>query len=716
MIRTQFLVAILSFVIAAALSIGVAIFGAIAIERRSIEGVREVLDAEGFDWAEVTADGLQVIIQGTAPDEASRFLAESRAATVVEAQRIVNEAGIAERDARPAPRFSLDILRNGDGIQIIGLVPGENGGAEVAAAIENIADGAEVTDMVETADFPAPATWISALGYGLRALEQLPRSKVTVYADRVEIEAISDDAAQQAELIEALERAQPAGVDVLLDISAPREVISPFQLRAVYDSNGFRLENCSADTIDAQERIVAAAREAGATGEVGCRVGLGAPSPTWTRAVSTAIAALGELGGGTLDFTDADITLIAAEGTVQDEFDRVIGELDAALPEVFTLNGVLPESTAVTAGPSRFFATLDPATGVRLRGRLPQGPIGEAVETFAIAEFGRERTDLATRAVPNLPQAWSVRAMAGLRALSELYEGQLIVEPDVLRLRGRTGNEELRSEISRQLSEELGADAEFQLDIEYDETLDPVASLATPAECIGFLTAIQTEDKIVFAPGSVEIDEAAGAILDRMAEVLPNCMHVEMEIGGHTDSQGREEMNLGLSQSRADAVLNGLLARGVLVSNLTARGYGESRPIASNETEAGREQNRRIEFRLLNEIAARDAAEAAAEAAAARAEAFGLRPIPRPDSIVEAAAPAEGEDAPETADETNPEATPEPGATPEAVETEEAPEAAAESEETTEDAEVDPASDDANAQDAEASTQSADAEADEPEE
>jgi prophage endopeptidase len=106
-----------------------------------------------------------------------------------------------------------------------------------------------------------------------------------------------------------------------------------------------------------------------------------------------------------------------------------------------------------------------------------------------------------------------------------------------------------------------------------------------------------------------------------------------MEIGGHTDSQGREEMNLGLSQSRADAVLNGLLARGVLVSNLTARGYGETRPIADNETEEGRERNRRIEFRLQDVVDARDAAEAEAEAEAARLEAYGLRPVQRPDDL-----------------------------------------------------------------------------------
>ena len=72
-----------------------------------------------------------------------------------------------------------------------------------------------------------------------------------------------------------------------------------------------------------------------------------------------------------------------------------------------------------------------------------------------------------------------------------------------------------------------------------------------------------------------------------------------MEVAGHTDSQGRETMNQSLSQARADAVLNAILARRVLVSNLTAKGYGEANPIADNDTAEGREANRRIEFTLL---------------------------------------------------------------------------------------------------------------------
>jgi len=81
-----------------------------------------------------------------------------------------------------------------------------------------------------------------------------------------------------------------------------------------------------------------------------------------------------------------------------------------------------------------------------------------------------------------------------------------------------------------------------------------------------------------------------------------------MEVGGQTDSQGSEETNQRLSQQRAQAILSALRDRRILTSNLVARGYGESRPIADNDTEEGREQNRRIEFVLLDEKPVNDGA------------------------------------------------------------------------------------------------------------
>ena len=69
-------------------------------------------------------------------------------------------------------------------------------------------------------------------------------------------------------------------------------------------------------------------------------------------------------------------------------------------------------------------------------------------------------------------------------------------------------------------------------------------------------------------------------------------------IGGHTDSQGSDEYNLKLSKERAASVREFLVSKGIPASRLTSEGYGESRPIATNNTAAGRQENRRVEISL----------------------------------------------------------------------------------------------------------------------
>ncbi len=625
------------------MAVGVAIFAALTIEERSTADINIALEADGITWAEVSANGLQIFLDGTAPDEASRFRAETRATALVDADRVINRLDVAAVDTTTPPRFSLDMLRNGDGIQLIGLIPAPQGDEAfaVAEAIADIAGADQVVNMIETVELAAPSTWDAALEYGLRALQTLPRSKVTVFADRVEVEAVGESREERAEFIARLQQNTPQGVEIFLDISAPRPVITPFTLRFVRTADSGRFETCTADTTEARDQIVTAGRAAGATGLLPCTIGLGVPSPSWGDAVEISLAALTQLGSGSVTISDADISLIAAQGTEQDLFDTVVGELGADLPDVFSLQAVLPEpDLEAGTGPARFTATLDTDAGARIRGRLPGGAIGASVQAFASATFGAERTDIATREVSDLPPGWSVRVMAGLTALSELEDGTLTVEPDILRLSGRTGDTEMVSQLTRMLSEDLGTGAIFDLNVTYDETLDPIASQPTPEQCQARIQEIQAETKITFDPGSTDINFATGEVLDAIAEVLPDCLHVRMEIGGHTDAQGGEGMNLNLSQARADAVLNGLLSRGVLISNLTALGYGESEPIETNDTDDGREQNRRIEFRLLD--SAGDGIAAAAEDGIPRTRAgilaqgtlddwpFEIRPLPRP--------------------------------------------------------------------------------------
>ena len=118
----------------------------------------------------------------------------------------------------------------------------------------------------------------------------------------------------------------------------------------------------------------------------------------------------------------------------------------------------------------------------------------------------------------------------------------------------------------------------------------------TSSQCINKIEQTLRLRKLKFEPGSDRIDVAGHKTLDDIAKILLNCGDIRLEIGGHTDSQGREQMNLNLSQSRANTVLFELQRRRVLTKNIIAKGYGESQPIASNDTEQGREINRRIEF------------------------------------------------------------------------------------------------------------------------
>lgn len=125
-------------------------------------------------------------------------------------------------------------------------------------------------------------------------------------------------------------------------------------------------------------------------------------------------------------------------------------------------------------------------------------------------------------------------------------------------------------------------------------------TVVNPQGCPVDLTA-QVIKGVNFETDSAVLLPESKAILDETAMSLkamedPNVL---IEIGGHTDPIGTKDYNLTLSQQRAESVRQYLVGKGVEGSRLQARGYGESQPVASNDTEAGRAQNRRVEFRII---------------------------------------------------------------------------------------------------------------------
>jgi OOP family OmpA-OmpF porin len=105
---------------------------------------------------------------------------------------------------------------------------------------------------------------------------------------------------------------------------------------------------------------------------------------------------------------------------------------------------------------------------------------------------------------------------------------------------------------------------------------------------------------VTFEYNSARLTADASTTLREVAEALRGEPGLRAEIAGHTDSSGSDAYNLDLSQQRANAVLMFLANQGIDRTRLVARGYGEGQPVDDNGTEAGRERNRRVEFRVLN--------------------------------------------------------------------------------------------------------------------
>lgn len=595
--------ALLAFLLAAVLMMSVAWGTALVIESRTQRAVEARLAEQRIDWITVRTDGLQVHLTGTAPNEAARFRAVNLVGALIDSSRIRDGLDVTPASAIKAPDFSVQMLRTEDGVQLIGLMPlntpeGALSETELAEAAAALVPGVEPKNILESADYPPPETWGAALDFGLKALQRLPRSKVSVGAEQVDVTAIADSAAQKAQFERELKSWTPEGVRLVLDISAPRPVITPFTLRFVVDADGARFDSCSADTERAQRQILAAAATAGVTGRPSCTIGLGTPTPRWAEAVVRAIGAVAELGSGSVTFSDGDVTLLAGSEVSQTAFDKVVGELETGLPDAFSLTSTLEKKESTTQGPAEFTAVLSDSGRVTLRGRLTDDMQRQAVDAFARAAFEGAEVVTATRVDETLPDGWPIRVLAGLEALSLVENGSLLVRADLVEVTGVTGSTETRGRITQILSGKLGQGQTFRVNVRYDEALDPIASLPTPEECAADVNRVIAQTKITFTPASAEIATSARPVLDELAGILTACPPMQLEIGGHTDSQGSSTGNEALSQARAEAVLLALQGRRVDITGMTAVGYGESTPIADNGTEEGREANRRIEFVL----------------------------------------------------------------------------------------------------------------------
>lgn len=605
----------LIFCVAIALSVLTAMLAATTIEDVSRADVRRALSAEGLNWADADADGLQVFVIGNAPDEATRFKARSIAGTVVDAARVIDQMNVIEsRDIAP-PEFRLEILRSASGISVFGVLPRRYGVDGLLAALRGmVGDNQRVTDLLEMAEYPAPENWTATVRFALEMVEDLEVAKLSVTAANVQGDAVAQSQEQKRTLETKWARRKPEGVSYRVTLTAPRPIVSPYAFRAVKRNNTLKFDACTAQTAVSRGQIFKAATELGLDDKPSCQLALGRPTDAWPQVVIKSLNALGKLDDASVTIADTSIKIVAGEGTDKEKFDAVIASLKSALPAEYALTSELPMPKGQEQAIPDFTIVRSPEGLVQLWGSVSSTVSYDMIKSVAVARFGKDKTNFAVKVDPDLPVDWTPQILGTLDAIDVLNKGTAIISSNQISVTGTSEQATARADISLVYGSKTAPNQSVVLDITYVEPEVILPEGPSAQDCVEEINSLLETRKINFEPGSDRVDLEGQKLLDDIAEVLGQCGAIPLEIAGHTDSQGREEMNRALSQSRANAVLLELQRRRILTSEFVAKGYGETRPIAPNDSEEGREKNRRIEFLLLTPEADKPASSDAQEA------------------------------------------------------------------------------------------------------
>ena len=142
--------------------------------------------------------------------------------------------------------------------------------------------------------------------------------------------------------------------------------------------------------------------------------------------------------------------------------------------------------------------------------------------------------------------------------------------------------------------------------IEPAEKVEPAsAALETAGNfdleaCVGRFEILSRTKSIYFNVGSARLENKSAPLLNALADIIARCPSLLIEVSGHTDSVGSNAVNQRLSERRAASVSNYLAAKGIRTDRIISVGYGETRPIAPNDTKRNKWLNRRIEFVVVN--------------------------------------------------------------------------------------------------------------------
>jgi OOP family OmpA-OmpF porin len=333
-------------------------------------------------------------------------------------------------------------------------------------------------------------------------------------------------------------------------------------------------------------RLLEAARAALGGVEVVDQMNLsrGAP-PRFDGAAMLLLDQIGKLKDGKITLSDTTVSLA---GMARDLGGReAIAAALKNLPEGYSV-----AANEIKAPPYVFQAYKDPvAVTLTLTGYVPDNNVHAALAATAARKFFNEKVVDNLKASVGAPGGFAGAVAPALGALSRLSTGTLVVSDREVKLSGDALYDAAAAQIRADLAKELQG-----WQVKADISVKPASAPVDATVCQQLFSDLLAKGKIRFESGRAAIDPDSAGLLDRLIETAMRCPATNIEIAGHTDGDGEDGFNQALSEKRAQAVVDYLVKAGLPASRFTATGYGSSQPVASNDTDEGKAQNRRIDF------------------------------------------------------------------------------------------------------------------------
>lgn len=506
---------------------------------------------------------------------------------------------VAAKAPEPAPApaepaavspYVWSATRDGANIVVEGYAPT----AEAAAA--NVAEAAKLGTVEDKQQIApgAPETYAAAAAYGIQSLATLTKGSASLTDAALAISGEAPNLSAKLDVDANVPAAAPEGVKVSAKVTAP--VIANYKWQAVKSVGGTTLSGF-VPTVQAKALSVRKAASVAEPVRDAQTLGAGAPG-NYAAVVTAGLDALKPLTKGSATLDDKMLTVVGVAPDLGVEL-----KVESALRKA----GFRSDITSPAISPYVWKAEKT-ADAMTISGLAPSAEM-KSFNVKKASNTNANVTDQQTLA-NGAPANYSGATVAGLSALGRLVSGTAEFADGKLTVVGAAATQDIKSEVENALSlaghantitaPEAAAPVVEPAPAPAVVEPAPAVQVVVPDLCSELVKRVIGPRYVNFETNSAVIAGNTSAELDEVLFVAQTCPAVRFGVDGHTDSRASDAYNQTLSEARAASVRSWMIERGITTDRFEAQGFGETKPLADNNTEEGRALNRRIEIRALN--------------------------------------------------------------------------------------------------------------------